>query len=98
MVRTNAYLCRALAAVPLGLAQCLEKVDWDESASVWYRRVARLVPLWVVFARDYVEEVAFREAEFLGGLGVVVVECFDNLDFDTDQSLIITLGAHTTPQ
>ena len=38
----------------------------DQSASVWYQRIAGFIAVRIVFSADHMEEVAFCEAEFLG--------------------------------
>lgn len=47
-----------LCAVSFGTAKSLEECDGDETAGVRKCRVARLVPIWVIFAANDVEEVA----------------------------------------
>lgn len=68
-----------MAAVSLGPAKGLEVCDGDEPAGVGQGRVAGFEPIAIVFPADYVEKVAPGEAQFLVGLGFVVVERFDDL-------------------
>ena len=67
--------------MPLGLPNMLKVCNRDESASVWYQRIARFIPVWIVFSADHMEEVAFCETEFLGvvWIGGVVEESFYDL-------------------
>lgn len=51
----------------------MEEGDRDKPASIGERRVASLVPIWVVFTADDVEEVAAGEAELLRSARCVVV-------------------------
>lgn len=69
------------AAVALVLADNLEEGHGDEAAGVGDQRIAGLVPIGVVLATDYVEEVALSKGQFLvvAGLGLVVVQGFDDL-------------------
>lgn len=68
-----------LLAVPLSLAQRLEKGHGHKTPRIRQRRIASLVPVRIVLAADDVEKVAFGEAQLLGRAGLVVVESSDNL-------------------
>lgn len=72
--------CRT-CALPLRFADDLEVGNGDKAASVGYQGVACLVPVCVVFSADYMEEVAFGEAEFLSvtRVWVIIVKSFDDL-------------------
>jgi hypothetical protein len=71
-------------AVADRLAHALKVRDGDQAARA-VQRVARLVPVRVVFAADDVQKVALREAKIavvrvgVGGGGFVVVERLDDL-------------------
>ena len=67
--------------MPLGLANMLKVCHRDESASVWYQRIAGFVPVRIVLSADNMEEVAFCETKFLGivWIGGVVVESLNDL-------------------
>ena len=67
--------------MPLGLPNMLKVCHRDESASVWYQRIAGFVPVRIVLSADNMEEVAFCETEFLGivWIGGVVVESLNDL-------------------
>jgi hypothetical protein len=70
------------AAVAHCFAHALKVGDGDQAARVG-QRVAGLVPIGVVFAANYVQEVALGETEVAGARvgvgGVVVVEGLDDL-------------------
>lgn len=68
-----------LLAVPLSLAQRLEKGYGHETPRIRQRRIASLVPVRIVLAADDVEKIAFGEAQLLGRAGLVVVESSNNL-------------------
>lgn len=86
-----------LATVPLGLAQYLEEGYGDEATNVFQRRVARLVPIWIILSANHMEEIAFLEAQLLVRLGLVVVERADNLDRRDCISMCATTSA-TAPR
>lgn len=69
-----------LATVSLGLAQDLEEGHGDEATDVLQRRVARLVPIWIILSPDHMEEIAFLETQLLARLCLVIVQGADHLD------------------
>lgn len=73
--------CRP-CALSFCFADSLEVRDWDQSASIRYQRIARFVPIGIIFSAYYVEEIAFGKAQLLiiARVWIVVVECFDDLE------------------
>ena len=69
------------STLPLGLPDMLKVCHRDESASVWYQRIAGFIPVRIVLSADNMEEVAFCETEFLGivWIGSIVVESLNDL-------------------
>lgn len=89
--------------MPLRFTDDLEVGNGNKAASVGYQRVACLVPVCVVFPADYMEEVAFGEAEFLGvtRVWVIIVKSFDDLGTGDEVSIpkqaISSLGWSCSP-
>jgi hypothetical protein len=68
-----------LATVTLVTPEGLEQAHGNEATGVGQSGIARLVPLWIVFTADDMEEIPARETQLLRGLRRVVVKRPDNL-------------------
>lgn len=67
------------SAVALGSSKCLEVRHRNKTAGVWEGGIAGFVPFLIVFASDYMKEVAAGKAEFLWGCGIIVEEGSNDL-------------------
>lgn len=71
-----------MRAVSVVFANDFEKGHGHQPPGGRDKRIAGFVPVEVVLPADDVKEIALAEGEFggVGGVGVVVVECFDDLE------------------
>lgn len=76
----GARCCRP-CALPFGLANDLKVCHRHQSSGLRYKRVASLVPVWIILSADHMEKVAFLEAQLLRIVGIwsVGIKRFDHL-------------------